>query len=180
MATRRLKEFLDGSDVRYVIVQHSAAYTASEVAASVHIPGKGLAKVIVVVLEDGHDDDDDADDGAEHLALAVVPATKDVDFDQLRDAAGARSARIAEEYEFADRFEGCQVGTVPPFGKLFGVETYVDRELLEGSTIAFNAGTHIDVAVMTLADYLRLARPSVGDIAAPPLQLKLYATMMTT
>ena len=37
MPVRKLKDFLDANDVKYVSIQHSMAYTAQEVAASAHI-----------------------------------------------------------------------------------------------------------------------------------------------
>src|SRR5688500_16753947 len=110
MATRRTREFLDGNKVKYAVISHSPAYTAQEVAASAHIPGKDLAKTVIVTI-DGR------------LAMAVVPASREVDMVLLRSAADARRAGLAEEAEFADRFEGCQLGAMPPFGNLFGIET---------------------------------------------------------
>src|SRR5437763_2196587 len=71
MATRRIREFLDRNNARYVMIHHSPAFTASEVAASVHMPGKQLAKSVMVKI-DGQ------------LAIAVVSATRDVDFELLR------------------------------------------------------------------------------------------------
>jgi Ala-tRNA(Pro) deacylase len=43
MLARQLSEFLDSNDVKYVTIRHSPAYTAHEVAASAHIPGKEMA-----------------------------------------------------------------------------------------------------------------------------------------
>ena len=162
MATRRTREFLDGNNVRYVMIHHSPAYTAPEVAASVHVPGRQLAKTVIVWI-DGR------------IAMAVVPATRDVDFDLLRLAAGARDCRLAEEAEFADRFEGCQLGAVPPFGNLFGMETHVARALTDQPYVAFNAGTHTDVIVMEFEDYRRLVRPKLAEIDTDAAELKLYA-----
>ena len=71
MAERRILEFLDGSKVRYVMITHSPAYTAQETAESVHIPGRFMAKTVVVRVENG-------------FALAVVPANRDVDLEALR------------------------------------------------------------------------------------------------
>lgn len=165
MATRRIKEYLDGNGARYVILHHSPAYTASEVAAAVHVSGRTFAKVLVVMLDN-------------QLALAVVPATRDVDFTLLRDAVGVRTARLADEAEFAGRFEGCQRGTVPPFGHLFGTETYVERSMGHEPEIAFNAGTHTDVMIMDFEEYCRLAHPRLATIDAPPVDLKFYAAQI--
>lgn len=155
MATRRIQEFLDGNKAAYSFIQHRPAYTAQDVAASAHIPGRDLAKTVIVNI-----------DGT--LAMAVVPATMDVDLDRLRCVAGASFVMLAEESEFAHRFEGCKVGTVPPFGNLFGMELYMDRSLAQEEYIAFNAGTHTDIIAMRFTDYRRLAHPKLVGIAATP------------
>ena len=152
MSIRRIQEFLDGNHVRYAVICHSPAYTASEVAESVHIRGRTFAKVVIVAI-DGR------------LALAVVPATCEVDLSSLQDLTGVHDVRLAGETEFADRFQGCKLGTVPPFGNLFGVDTYVDRSLMKEEYIAFNAGTHAEMLQMAYADFDRLVRPAVVSVA---------------
>jgi Ala-tRNA(Pro) deacylase len=156
MATRRTLEFLDGESARYAIIHHSPAFSAQEIAASAHVPGRSLAKTVVVKI-DGR------------LALAVVPANRDVSMNLLRSVTGAQSVVLAEPAEFANRFEGCQLGTEPPLGNLFGVETFVDRELTQEDLITFNAGSRTDVVTMSFSDYRRIARPMVANIAMPQL-----------
>ena len=51
MPARKLRELLDGEGVKYVSITHSPAFTAPEIAASAHIPGKQLAKTVVVKLD---------------------------------------------------------------------------------------------------------------------------------
>jgi Ala-tRNA(Pro) deacylase len=153
MATRRIREFLDGSAARYVAISHSPSYTARETANSTQIPARKMAKTVVVVL-DGN------------LALAVVPANKDVNLELLRRRANAHGARLADESEFADRFLGCKLGTAPPFGNLFGIDTFIDPDLIRRREIAFAAGTHTDVIVMWAADYQRLVQPTLVRMAA--------------
>ena len=162
MAARRIQEFLDGNHVRYAMIQHSPAYSASEVAQSVHISGRNLAKVVIVVINN-------------RLAMAVVPATRDVDLNLLQRVTGFLDVRLAEEAEFADRFEGCQLGAAPPFGNLFGIDTYVEPRLLQQSHIGFNAGTHHQAILMKSDDYARLACPIVTHIAAEPIHDRFAA-----
>ena len=154
MATRRTREFLDGNGVKYVLIHHSPAYTAQEVAASAHIPGRDLAKSVMVTI-DGQ------------LAIAVVPASRLVDIDLLRSAADAQHAALADEADFADRFEGCQLGAMPPFGNLFGMETFVEKDLAREEYVAFNAGSHTDVIAMRFADFRRLVHPKLAHICWP-------------
>ena len=156
MAIRRTIEFLDGNNLKYVLLKHSPAFSAQDVAASAHVPARTFAKTIVVRL-DGH------------LALAVVPATRHVDLGLLRAASGATQVEIADVSDIASRFEGCQLGSMPPFGNLFGLPTYLEATLAKGAFIAFNAGSHTDEVVMRAKDYLQLAHPRLARISLPPI-----------
>lgn len=152
MPTARLKEFLDSHDVKYVTLEHSKAFTAAEIAALAHVPGREMAKTVMVDV-DGH------------MAMAVLPASLRVSFDQLRAAIGAQTVVLSNERDFVERFPGCEVGAMPPFGNLYGMEVYVADSLARQEEIAFNAGTHTEVIRMAWADYERLVQPMVMDFA---------------
>jgi len=152
MPAAKLKEFLDGRGTKYVVITHSPAFTAQEVAAAAHISGKDMAKVVVVKL-----------DGS--MALAVLRACDDLDFGLLQQATGAGSAELANESEFADRFPGCEVGAMPPFGILFGMDTVVDVALAEDEAIAFNAGSHKELVQLAYGDFEDVVGPRVAPIA---------------
>jgi Ala-tRNA(Pro) deacylase len=148
MPVRKLREFLDGEGVKYVTISHSAAYTAQEVAASAHIPGKEMAKTVMVKL-DGE------------MAMAVLPAGHKVDFNLLKQEAGATTAELASEKEFEDMFPECELGAMPPFGNLYGIEVFVEESLAEDEEIAFNAGSHTELVKLTYKDFKRLAKPKM-------------------
>jgi Ala-tRNA(Pro) deacylase len=151
MPVRRLKEFLDAEKVRYVVISHSPAYTAMEVAQSAHIPGKELAKVVMVIL-DGR------------MCMAVMPATRKLDLERLREAAGASEARLPGEDEFRTLFPECETGAMPPFGNLYAMDVYVAPQLTQDEEIAFNAGSHTELIKLAFADYQRLVKPKVMPI----------------
>jgi Ala-tRNA(Pro) deacylase len=153
MPANKLRAFLDENGIKYLSIRHSPAFTAQEIAASAHIPGKELAKAVVVRLDD-------------ELALAVLPASYRVDFELLRAVSGAKHVDLAGEEEFRDRFAGCELGAMPPFGSLFGMQTYVADVLAEDEEIAFNAGSHTELVQMAYADFERLAKPKVMHFAA--------------
>ena len=152
MPVKKLKEFLDSEKVKYVAIQHSPAYTAQEIAASSHIRGKELAKTVMVTL-----------DGK--LAMAVVPASRKVGFDSLREAAGANSVQLASEQAFRDMFPGCEVGAMPPFGNLYGMDVYVSKLLATDEEIAFNAGSHTELIRLAYRDFERLVKPKAAQLA---------------
>jgi Ala-tRNA(Pro) deacylase len=146
MALKRLTELLDQAHVRYAVIRHSPAYTAQEVAESVHIPGKQFAKTVILEI-----------DGK--LAMAVVPATTPVHTEMLRRAIGARNVVIAAEQDFKPKFPDCEPGAMPPFGNLYGLTVFVSQRLAEDEQICFNAGTHHEVLRMPYQDFERLVKP---------------------
>ncbi len=147
-----LEAYLRENKVPFQMQHHAVAYTSQEVAAAEHIPGRMLVKV-VMVMGDGK------------LAMFALPAPARVDLDKAAALLGAKEARLAREEEFADRFPGCEVGAMPPFGKLFDLPVYADKSLAEDETIVFEAGTHTDTMSMKYADYQRLAEPNAGEFA---------------
>ncbi|GAN33383.1 MAG: deacylase [Candidatus Brocadia sp. AMX2] len=152
MPAKRLKEFLDSHNIKYIVISHSRAFTAQETAISAHIPGKELAKT-VMVKADGK------------MAMAVLPASYKVDFDLLRKATGSGRVEIANEKEFKDMFPECEIGAMPPFGNLYGVDVFVARSLTEDKEIAFNAGSHRELVRMAYKDFERLVKPKVMEFS---------------
>jgi Ala-tRNA(Pro) deacylase len=148
MSFQKLKEVLDEKKIKYVTIIHSPAFSTQEVAAAAHIPGGEMAKPVMVKI-DGE------------IAMVVLPASMKVDFGRLLDATGAAEVELAHEREFAHLFPDCPVGTMPPFGNLFGLRTFVAEELAEETEIAFNAGSATELIKLAYRDYERLVKPRV-------------------
>ncbi len=153
MPINRLKEFLDSNSIKYISVFHSHAYTAQEVAASAHIPGRKLAKTVMVKI-----------DGK--MAMAVLSASDKVDFSLVQEAAGVDKVELASELEFADQFSGCEIGAIPPFGNLYDMQVIVDEKLTEQTEIVFNAGSYTELITLHYEDFKRLVKPCVARISA--------------
>lgn len=147
----RLKSFLDENHIRYTLMTHSPAYTAQTAAHTMHIPGKEVAKTVVVRA------------GKETM-LAVVPASCHVNLMRLGKLVGSE-ARLASEAEFIDKFPDCELGAMPPFGNLYKLPVYVDEKLAADEEIVFNAGTHRDAIRMRFEDFSKLAHPTVAGFA---------------
>jgi len=148
----RLEQYFLDNGVGFQAMTHPAVYTAQEVAAAQRVPGKQVAKVVMVLAGD-------------QALMLVMPASFRIDFAKLKDALGAEEARLAREKEFSDLFPDCDVGAMPPFGNLYNVPVYVDRVLTEDAEIVFQAGTHRDTMKIAYRDYARLAQPVVADFA---------------
>ena len=148
MPLNKVRAFLDEHHTKYMVISHSKAYTAQGIAAIAHIPGRELAKTVIVKL-----------DGA--LSMAVLPASYQVDVLALKKAVGVKDVSLASEREFKQHFPDCETGAMPPFGNLYGIPIYVDETLTHDSEVAFNAGTHLELIRMPYSDFERLVKPLV-------------------
>jgi Ala-tRNA(Pro) deacylase len=152
MAIKKLTEFLDKNNVKYHRIMHSPGYTAQEIAAAAHISGKEVAKTVVVKI-----------DGK--MAMAVLPASYKIDLNLLKKAAGAETAELAGEAEFENRFPDCDIGAMPPFGNLYGMDVFVAEKLAEDEEIAFNAGSHSELIKLAYRDFEKLVRPKKAQFS---------------
>lgn len=146
MPLTKIKEFLNQHNIKYIIIKHSSAFTAQEIAASAHISGKELAKTVMIKF-----------DGK--MAMAVLPASYKISFDDLKEVLGVEKVRLAYEQEFMDKFPDCEVGAMPPFGNLYGMEVYVAESLADDEEIAFNACSHTELIRMNYKDFEELVKP---------------------
>ncbi|MCP3978321.1 MAG: YbaK/EbsC family protein [bacterium] len=153
MPLQKLKDCLDREQVRYVTISHSPAYTAQEIAATAHVPGKELAKTVMIKLDD-------------EMHMAVLPASSMVNFTRLKGLTGVSTAELATEQDFVNRFPGCEVGAMPPFGNLWDMKVFVAEELTQDEQIAFNAGSHTELVRLSFGDFVRVVEPRVCDFAA--------------
>jgi Ala-tRNA(Pro) deacylase len=154
MISTRLKNLLEQSGIPFEVVPHDPAFTAQQLAARIHVPGREFVKAVVVRLDGRY-------------ALAAVPAHRLVDEKALARVARAGRCTVSTEEEFRELFPECELGAMPPVGNLYGLETYVDAEVTRDETVVANAGTHAEAIRLRYADLARLARPTVGRFAVP-------------
>jgi Ala-tRNA(Pro) deacylase len=145
-----LRTFLNASKVTYTTATHPAAYTAQELAAAQHVSGRQVAKCVLVKTERGP-------------ALAVLPASALIHCSRLRRLLRARTLTLAKEPDIHAAFPDLDVGSMSPFGHLYGIPVVLDRALAAADTIVFNAGSHTHTITMRSPDLIRLASPTLGD-----------------
>jgi len=146
--SRSVQDYLQSENVDFDILPHPHAFTARETAERAHVPGREMAKTVMVKL-----------DGK--LAMAVVAANEWVELENLRMATGASEVRLVAEEEFKDRFPECEVGAMSPFGNLYGMQVIASDTLAADEKIAFNAGSHRELVRMNWSDFERLVHPQV-------------------
>lgn len=147
---KALEEFLGKEKVEYEVIKHDLAYTAQEIAAAEHIPGRKVAKM-VIVKADGE------------LRVLVLSATRMVDFTRLKEVLSCGEPALASEDEIEKLFPDYEIGAIPPFSKLINVPIYIDEQLSENEEVTVNACSHTEAILLKYGDFERIS----GGTRAP-------------
>src|SRR5262249_48457015 len=130
-------------------LHHPPAYTAQRVAEFLHVPGKEVAKSVLLRTNEG-------------FALAVLPATRKLDLAMVGQCLGREHVELADEGEMNEVFPDCEVGAMPPFGSSYQMPTVVDESLAKDDQIVFEAQSHERSIRMSFRDYKAIERPCIG------------------
>jgi len=145
---KNLKEALDQAKISYEVYNHPQAFTAQEIAATQHITGRAMAKVVILKVNGS-------------FVMVVLPSNRMVSFEKVKVGLRVREASLATEEQFALLFPECEIGAMPPFGNLFGLHVYVDPALEKYESILFNAGNHLQTVRLRYKDFKKLVQPEV-------------------
>lgn len=141
----RVSQFLADQHVAYETILHAPAFTAQKRAKYLGIPGRQVAKSVLLSGPTGY-------------LLAVLSATCHVDTRRLEQALGG-PIRVADDREMAEVFSDCEWGVAPPFGTLYGLETLLDDGIPRDTVLVFEAQTHQEAIRLSCADFESLERP---------------------
>jgi Ala-tRNA(Pro) deacylase len=145
----RLQDRLQQSGLAFSVLRHEPVYTSEQAAAVRGTLLSSGAKALVVKAGD-------------RFLLLVLPADRKLHSRKARDHLGVKALRFATREE-VENLTGLLPGSIPPFGSLFGLPTYVDPALAENPAINFNAGDHAVSVSMSYADFMAVEKP----ISAP-------------
>jgi Ala-tRNA(Pro) deacylase len=151
----RLEAYLREHQVPFQVQQHARTFSAQKIAESEHIPGKLVAKTVIAWVDN-------------QLIALVLPASYRADLNKVGELLGAKEIRLAHEPEFAATFPDCAVGSMPPFGNLYGIPVYVEQHLAEQETMVFPVGTYTETMRLSYGDFARLVHPQVMTFAHIP------------
>ena len=145
-------EYLKESGIKYELKEHKPTFSAQQMAAAEHEPGKFVAKPVIVKV-----------DGK--FMMCVLAACYKVDLRALKSQLGAKSVELAEEEEVGRIFGDCELGAEPPFGNLYDIPTIMDKALEADDHIMFQAGSHDKAVRIKMADYRKLTSPKVLEFS---------------
>jgi Ala-tRNA(Pro) deacylase len=147
-------DFLRNRGARHEVLLYRPAWSATKRAANAHIPGRKVAKAVLVKAGDA-------------FVLAVLPSTSGVDLARLSTIVGMPVAhlRLATLAEVVATFSDCEPGVVPPFGHLYGLKTFVDLELSASPEIVVAGNTRHEGLKMRFDDFRALEEPILASFA---------------
>jgi Ala-tRNA(Pro) deacylase len=148
----KLDELLTSRQIPFERLRHRPTYTARRLAQLLHVPGREVAKMVLLRTGQGY-------------LMTVLPANRRVDFEQVRRCLGEDSVEMASESEMEWLFPDCERGAVPPFGSLYHMPTLMDESLADDEQIVFEAQNHEEAIRMAYRDYEAMEHPRKGQFA---------------
>ena len=118
----------------YEVIEHPRTGSAMRTAEVAHLPGDRMVKGVILEDEKGY-------------LMAILPATHRLDVGKLSRLLNRRLG-LATESELGGMFSDCELGSVPPIGRAFGIDTVVDDSLADERDIYFESGDHGEVIHM--------------------------------
>ncbi|HZZ72479.1 MAG TPA: YbaK/EbsC family protein [Pirellulales bacterium] len=147
-----VRRFLHQRGIAHQMLAHEPTFSAQRMAEMVHVSGDEVAKAVLLKIDGKYE-------------LAVLPATYYVYPELVRQSLQARAVELATEEECGRIFPDCEVGALPPFGSLYGLQTVIDASLTEDDEIVFEGNTHHEAIRMKFQDFERIERPQIATIA---------------
>jgi Ala-tRNA(Pro) deacylase len=149
-------DFLRSRRVWFEEMLHSPASSSTKRAHCMHVPGRRVAKTVLVKA-------------GNRFVLALLPSTSRVDLERLGEILGLAAAdvRLATTDELIGLFTDCEPGVVPPFGRLYEIGTAFDSNLAEVDELVFGGNMRHEGLRMRSSDYIAIEMPVVGSFAAP-------------
>lgn len=147
-------EHLEQLGIRFRVLPHARTTSAMGEALSLGIDPDEVAKAVVLDVDAGH-------------VLAIVPASRKVDVDLVRQALGEDHVHLASETEVAEDFPEYELGALPPIPSLLHVPVVIDPSVLSHQQVTFAAGSqHASVQADT-DEVFTGASVTIAPIARP-------------
>ncbi|MEE4175812.1 MAG: YbaK/EbsC family protein [Xanthomonadales bacterium] len=150
---KTLHDWLDARQLPETVLRHDHTSCSSETAEAAHVPGRQLAKGVVLRTQDGY-----------HL-LVVIPADRMLSLEKMTSIYGGELV-LADENELKSLFPDCETGAVPVLGMAYQLPTYVDQVLFDQDKVYFEAGDHESLLCMSGESFAELfEEPAIGEFS---------------
>ncbi len=136
---QKVIRFLDKNKIKYEIVNHRTVYTAYDKAATLRVKPNIIGKTLVLKANSD-------------LIIVLVSGNKNLDKNKLKKLVNdwrkeqglkpAKNTDFISEKLMKNKFKGIKLGSIPPFGNLYKLPTFIDRGLLKEKNIFVNSGIY--------------------------------------
>ncbi|MFA5776012.1 MAG: YbaK/EbsC family protein [Patescibacteria group bacterium] len=152
LVVQKIRDLLESRQIKYDCFEHESVRTSEEASKirSGYTLKQGAKALVVKLYLRG---------GVEKFVMLVVPGDAKFDSKKVKKMFDAKDLRFATEKEVGDITGGVLVGGVPPFGSLFGLQTYIDHEVEKNDRIIFNAGDRRVSVALAIKDYISTENP---------------------
>ncbi len=147
----KIRDVLNKEKIEYEVLEHKPVFTSREAAEVRGTELKQGTKALICKTEEG-------------FIQAVVSGAKELDIEKLQKLTLYKKIELANAKEVR-KVSGCNIGSVPPFGNLFGLKVYFDKSVVENEIVAFNAGTHTKSIKMKAKDLVRVVNPIIWEFS---------------
>ena len=134
---KKLQKFLEDSKVKYEIVEHKKVFTAHDKAATLRVPEKIVGKTLLVRLAPAT-----KSGASKEVVVDSIPAHKNLDKQKRKKLAKVKNIDFAKEAWMKKNLKGVKLGSVPPFGTLWKLPTFIDRGLLKEKKVIVSSGAY--------------------------------------
>lgn len=123
-----VRRYLTEHQVEFEPIPHPKTASSRETAHAAHVREDHVAKAVIIKDNQG-------------FAMVVIPGSNWVKLEAINRELG-RNFELAQEAEAEALFSDCHPGAMPPLGPAYGIETYVDEQLLSLANVFFESGDH--------------------------------------
>jgi len=139
------------NNVGYQLYEHEPVYTSQQAAAVRGVELKTGCKSMLLKTKAGK------------FLIANLAADRKIDLKKLEKIVGDKLSFATKDAVL--QATNCETGSVPPFGNLFGLPTFLDESVMENSFVNFNIGTLTKSVKISKQDLLRIMEPKIADFS---------------
>jgi Ala-tRNA(Pro) deacylase len=138
----KLAQYLMDRDIAYELVPHPHTETALGSAAASRLTADSVVKAVVLKGGDG-------------FMVALLPASRHINFDELRRLLG-EDVDIASEEQIESLFVDCEPGAVPALSGAYGLAVVVDDSLAKQRDLYLESGDHANLVHISGRNFQKL------------------------
>lgn len=147
----KIKDLLTKEHIEFKLSKHAPVKTSEEAAAIRGVELRTGAKAMIVKTK-------------QENFLFVLPADKKIDWRKVKDILGVKDASLMPGDE-AEELTGLKMGSVPPFGNILGLKTFLDKGVLENELINFNPGSLTHSIQMKPQNLVKVVNPEILEFS---------------